>query len=93
MRGIVRVQLDKTKGHGCYPPTIFLEGSKTVFCDGVPIVLEGSPIQTHCCGPACHSGVAQPTDTTFFIEGKRVMQRGDPVSCGDFAEETSTDCL
>lgn len=94
MRGIVRTGKDKTQGHPlCFPPTMFAEGSQYVFCNGLPIVLDGCKIFTHCCGPTCHQGTAQPSDGTFFIEGKKVQQKGDPVSCGDISAECSSDTL
>lgn len=59
-----------TTGHGCFPPTVFIDGwSTTVFVNNNPVVLQGrTRIATHCCGNSCHDGVASSASPDVSIE-------------------------
>lgn len=59
-----------TTGHDCFPSTVFISGwSTTVFVNNQPVALkDGTKIQTHCCGPSCHDGVAITSSLDVGIE-------------------------
>lgn len=74
---------DYSCGHGCFPPRPNDEGSPNVFVNGLPVHRLGDHWVTHCCGPACHDGVASSGSSTVFVNGKAICRVGDSISCGD----------
>lgn len=68
---VSRVGVDQTTGHGpppCWWPAVpIVVGSPNVFVNGISADRVGDPIQTHCCGPACHSSNASSGSPNVFI--------------------------
>lgn len=73
---------DQCTGHGCYGPRVNDQGSSNVFINNIGAHRVGDHWVTHCCGPACHDGVAAVGSTTVFINGLAAMRVGDAISCG-----------
>lgn len=82
MPAVVRLG-DMSCGHGCFPARPSVEGSPNVFVNGKPAHRVGDAWATHCCGPACHVGVASSGSATVFVNGKPLCRVGDAISCGD----------
>lgn len=59
-----------TTGHGCFPPTAFVDGwSSTVFVNNQAVALLGKTrIQPHRCGRKSHDGVASTASPNVSIE-------------------------
>lgn len=75
---------DRSAGHNTFPPTPAVGGSPNVFVNGLPVVREGDPWQTHCNpAPACHSGVSSSGSSSVFVNGLPLCRVGDAISCGD----------
>ncbi|WEM34254.1 PAAR motif of membrane protein [Xanthomonas phage X1] len=68
-------------GHGCYPPQKVLQGSPTVFIEGLPAHRVGDAIQPHCCDH-CHPSFAAMGSSTVFVNGQPLMRIGDSANCG-----------
>jgi uncharacterized Zn-binding protein involved in type VI secretion len=94
MARAIRATQDLSQGH-CYSPTFSLVGSPDVFVNGKPVVRQTDNYsQTHCCGPACHAmGIAEQGSTTVFVNNLGIHRDGDKISCGDVADNGSTDVL
>lgn len=59
-----------TTGHGCFPPTVFIDGwSSTVFVNSQVVALKDkTKIQVHRCGKSHHDGVAVTGSPDVSIE-------------------------
>lgn len=73
---------DHCTGHGGYPPRQSIEGSATVFINGIPAHRSGDRWAVHCTPNNCHDGVTSSGSASVFIEGKAAARIGDDVSCG-----------
>jgi uncharacterized Zn-binding protein involved in type VI secretion len=80
---------DICTGHGCFPPRPNDEASDNVFINGIGAHRLDDHWVTHCCGPACHDGVAAEGSSTVFINNKAAVRIGDLLSCGSASAEGS----
>lgn len=85
---VIRKAVDKSTGHGCFPPTVAIMGSPNVFANKSAVVRKGDPYRLHCC-KSCHSGNATGS-STVFANGKGVTRRGDKITCGDTSSAGSS---
>lgn len=72
---------DMTMGHGCFPPQVIIQGSETVFIEGLPAHRQGDAIQPHCC-KTCHPSAGGPGSPTVFVNGRAVQRVMDTATCG-----------
>lgn len=84
---------DDCTGHGCWPPRPSVEGSPTVFVNGIPVHRQGDGWAAHTCPdiPETHASVLARGSSTVFVEGKGVGRIGDPVACGSLVAVASHD--
>lgn len=83
----VRLNTDQTTGHGCWPPTLPIQASMNVFCNGKAEVRVGDAYMVHCCpGKGCHQGKAASGATKTYTNGKLVHTMGGAIDCGDFSQ-------
>lgn len=82
---VIRVGVDKSKGHGCFPPTMPLTASSNVRANGIRVVREGDTYAAHRCKKKIHSTRTAKSSSKVRVNGKRVHRTGDPISCGDTA--------
>ncbi|WP_372575190.1 PAAR domain-containing protein [Ruegeria jejuensis] len=83
---------DLCTGHDSHDPTGAVEGSTTVFANGLGLVREGDQIEPHGCynnDPA--KRVLASGSSTVFVNGRPAARSGDPISCGGFADAGSDD--
>ncbi|HHQ6598062.1 TPA: hypothetical protein ACSTLU_004367 [Serratia fonticola] len=53
-----------------------------VTINGVPVMVDGSAFSEHTDGNSVHAGVAVSTRPWITVNGKGVVCKDDPVSCG-----------
>lgn len=84
--------IDKTKGHGCWPPTTPAEGSPNVYANGSPVIRAGDSITPHTCPtiPETHAG-KYAAGHNVHVNGRSIIVVGDSVDCGDHAGTGSGD--
>lgn len=80
---------DECSGHGCFGPRVNDEASSTTFANGIGVHRLGDHWVTHCCGPACHDGVASQGSNKVFVNGKAAVRIGDAISCGSVSAQGS----
>jgi uncharacterized Zn-binding protein involved in type VI secretion len=86
----IRLSVDQTTGHGCWPPTLPVVASMNVFCNGKAEVRVGDSYMTHCCpSKGCHSGKALTGAVKTFTNKRLVHTAGGSIDCGDFASNGS----
>ncbi|AFH14761.1 PAAR motif of membran proteins [Pseudomonas phage Lu11] len=86
----IRLKIDKSTGHGCFPPSLPVAASMNVFCNGIPEVRVGDAYMTHCCpSKGCHQGTALTGATKTFTNGRLVHTAGGAIDCGDVASNGS----
>lgn len=90
MPAVVRRGVDRTTGHGCYPPTVFTVGSPNTFANNIPIVRQGDPIRPHCCR-SCHGGAAIGNRKGVYINNRLVQVVTNGVTCSDRSAQGSPD--
>ena len=76
----------RTTGHSTYPPTIINATQSKVFVEGIPVLVEGDPIVPHrnTVEPHdTHGGECVAGTSKVFVTGKKAVQMGDRISCGD----------
>lgn len=84
--GNVRLGVDATTGHGCFPPTIPARAAITVFTDQIAEVRVSDAYVPHCCpNQGCHAPLAKLGSPTTYTEMLRTHRSGDMLSCGDRA--------
>lgn len=84
--GCVRMPVDMSTGHGCWPPTVPATGSVTTFTDQFAQVRVSDMWVVHCCPiPGCHVPVTIIGSTTTFADQLPKQRMGDAMSCGDMA--------
>lgn len=63
-----------------------LAGDNTVFLNGKPIAVDGSPVSVHPAQPfgrGNHVGArCRATQSSIFVNGKRIILVGDTDTCG-----------
>lgn len=70
-------------GHDGFPPRQAVSGESGFRVNGIPVLVDGSPFNTHAKPKSPpHGGVAVGTKSSFKINGNTVALVGDPVSCG-----------
>src|ERR1700745_1082734 len=79
---VIRKGVDLTCGH-CYYPVVFIQGSPDVFVNSIPVVRQGDPINTHCCGKTCHIGTAVGNHSGVYANNRAIQVRTNSVTCGD----------
>lgn len=76
-RQIVRVG-DKNSAGGKV-----ISGDNTVFLNGKPVAIDGSPVTNHPPGKGPHiSARCRATEQTIYVNGKRIIFVGDKDTCG-----------
>lgn len=86
----IRLSLDQSTGHGCWPPSIPAVASINVFCNKRGEVRVGDSYMTHCCpSKGCHAGKAATGAVRTFTNGRLVHTAGGAIDCGDFASNGS----
>lgn len=85
---IVRKGVDRTTGHGCYPPTVFSMGSANTFVNNIPVVRKGDRIRPHCC-TSCHSGSAIGNSCGCLVNNRPLQHVINGVTCGDHSAQGS----
>lgn len=93
--GCVRMPIDMSTGHGCWPPTRPATGSVTTFTDQFAQVRISDVWVAHCCPgpPGCHVPVTVMGSTTTFADQLPKQRIGDAMSCGDRAATGSLDAF
>lgn len=88
----IRLGLDKSKGHGCWPSTFPATASTDVYVNGRAEVRTGDKYVPHCCpGKGCHQGTALAGSSTVYVNGRLAHTKQAPISCGDTANNGSLD--
>lgn len=88
----IRLSIDQSTGHGCWPPTRPAAASLNVFTNGRAEVRVGDAYIAHCCPKkGCHVGTALSGAKTTFTNGRLVHTTGGKISCGDMAGKGSPD--
>ncbi len=80
---------DLSLGHTCWPPRPNIQASPNVFANNIKVHRQSDGWAVHCCGPSCHDGNLVSGSRNVFVNSKQIARRGDPVSCGDFANVSS----
>ncbi|ASD52065.1 PAAR motif of membran proteins [Pseudomonas phage PspYZU05] len=81
-----------TSGHDAFPPTIVNGTQGKVFVQNIKALVEGDAITPHTRTVKpfdTHGGSVQPRTNKVFIGGKKAVQIGDPISCGDTVAKSS----
>lgn len=81
----VRMPIDSSTGHSCFPPTRPVTGSVTVFTEQLAQVRVSDTWQTHCCKGSCHAPTTVQGSRTVYADQLNHMRVGDAMSCGDRA--------
>lgn len=67
---VSRLGTDLTTGHWAgpcfWPPVPIIAASPNVYVNNIPVNRLGDPIETHCCGPSCHSDNAVAGSPNVF---------------------------
>lgn len=93
-RGIpcVRLPIDSSTGHGCFPPTRPATASVTVFTNQLAQVRVTDSWVPHCCF-GCHTPVTVQGSSSVFADQLAKQRIGDAMGCGDRAATGSTDVI
>lgn len=60
-----------------------ITGDNTVFLNGKPVAIDGSPVTDHPGGRGSHRGSrTKATESTIYVNGKRIIFVGDKDTCG-----------
>lgn len=86
---IIRLGVDKSKGHGCFPSTQPISAASTVKANGIGVVRMGDRYSPHRCGKVVHSSRIAQSSSTVKANGRPVQRTGDAISCGDSAGKGS----
>lgn len=91
MPSVFRVNTDLSTGHGCFGPTLCLNGSLNVFVNGRAVARKTDNYGiAHSCGDNTHSTrIAATGSSKVFVNNKPIHRTGDSISCGDFAGQGS----
>ena len=82
---VIRVGTDKSKGHGCFPPTQPVSSSTNVKANGIKVVRMGDRYSPHRCGKVVHGSRIAQSSSSVKVNGRSVHRMGDGISCGDSA--------
>lgn len=72
---------DVCTGHGCYPSRPNVQGSPSVYANGIAVHRQSDAWAAHCC-VTCHASVLAAGSSTVFCNGLQTGRVGDPVACG-----------
>lgn len=86
----IRLGVDASTGHGCFPPTVPSSASPNVFHNLIQAVRLTDTYVPHCCG-GCHTPVVAQSSKTVFINQLSQHMSGDKQNCGDTASNGSLD--
>lgn len=78
-------------GHHCFHPRPTIASSPDVNVNGIAVHRQTDALAVHNCGPSSHGGALAQGSTTVFVNGLGASRVGDPVDCGSFMIEGSTD--
>lgn len=84
---------DVCTGHGPFPPRVNVTSSGDVFVNGMGSLRETDGYEPHCVGPSCHPGAIAAGSGTVFINGLPAARISDPIDCGSFIAQGSSDVL
>jgi uncharacterized Zn-binding protein involved in type VI secretion len=87
----IRLGVDLSTGHGCFPPTVPSSASPNVFHNLIPGVRLTDTYVPHCCNSSCHTPVVAISSKTVFINQLSQHAAGDIQSCSDVASNGSPD--
>ncbi len=88
--GVVRLGVDMTTGHGCFPPTRAITASMTVYTDQIANVRVSDQYAAHCCPQkGCHTPVASGGSRTVFSDMLMKQRSTDAMGCGDHCRASS----
>lgn len=86
----IRLTVDQTTGHGCWPPTLPVAASMNVFCNGKAEVRVGDAYMVHLCpGKGAHQGKALTGAVKTYTNKRLVHTAGGAIDCGDIASNGS----
>lgn len=89
-QGNVRLGVDATTGHGCFPPTRASRGSLTVFIDQIAQVRLTDTYISHCCpAKGCHTPVASSGSVSVYTDQLYSQRTSDSMGCGDKCKASS----
>lgn len=89
MRGVVYHGCGTT-GHGPYPPTTVIASQSKVKIQGIPAVVRGDFIVTHCKPKSCHDGTVITSTSKIKVSGKPIALMADSITCGDIIAKSSS---
>lgn len=82
--GGVRLGVDGTTGHGCFPPTRAASASMSVFIDQIAQVRVTDRYIPHCCpNQGCHAPVAIAGSRSVYVDQLQQQRTTDAMGCGD----------
>lgn len=80
----IRLGVDASTGHDCFPPTVPMSGSITVFTDQIAECRVSDKYVPHCCPTkGCHSPLVTVGARITFTDQLATHRSGDPLACGD----------
>lgn len=86
----IRLGVDASTGHGCFPSTIPATAAITVFTDQIAEVRVSDKYVPHCCpNMGCHAPVVTMGARITFTEQLATHRSSDSLSCGDRASSGS----
>jgi uncharacterized Zn-binding protein involved in type VI secretion len=87
---VIRLGVDRSTGHGCFPPTVPSSASPDVYANQIAMVRLTDTYVPHCC-KTCHTPVATVASGTVFVNQLGDHRDGDGHSCGESAANGSPD--
>lgn len=86
----IRLGVDASTGHGCFPSTIPASASITVFTDQIAEVRVSDKYVPHCCPSAgCHAPAVVRGARITYTDQLATHRSSDVLSCGDRASNGS----
>lgn len=90
MPAAIRLGIDKSAGHGGFPPTAPITASSNVRINGIRAVRAGDKYAPHRHKKKVHGSRVAVSRSNVRINGKPAHRTGDPISCGDRAGRGSS---
>lgn len=81
---------DLCTGHGPFPPRPPTSSSPNVIINGLGALRKDDTYDKHCVGPSCHPSTCKSGSGTVFINARDAMRMGDPIACGSFVAQGSS---
>ena len=80
----IRLGVDASTGHGCFPSTIPASASMTVHTDQIAEVRVSDRYVPHCCpNKGCHVPMVTVGARITYTDQLATHRAGDPLGCGD----------